>query len=84
MKWGATTCDILYRLISRHWLMKASLTPLFKSMPREQSKKKLFVTTTESFVPMVFRSLQSRPRLSSGNDTLRFLLQGDALGSAPC
>lgn len=49
--------------------MKASLTPIFKSMPREQSKKKLFVTTLQNLsFPMVFRSLQSRPR----GDTLRF------------
>jgi len=43
-KWGATTCENWDRLICRHWLLKASLTPLLKSMPREQSKKKLFVT----------------------------------------
>lgn len=71
MKWGATTCENLYIWISRHWLMTASLTPIFKGMPREQSKKKLFVTTLQNLsFPMVFRSLQSRPR----GDTLRFFV----------
>lgn len=46
--------------------MTASLTPIFKSMPREQSKKKLFVTTLQNLsFPMVFRSLQSRTRVDS-------------------